>query len=466
MKEKHIVVLSVMVVVVMVMLAFSGAINSNNSQAIKSNEENPQISDAVTKFVNTGLVEFGANTTNSKVISDFAYFDNSSMLSIINGKGTLEFNGTLYNYIATLKNYNGSEKYYTYEMLSLFRTTEKISNNYYNHQSWKNTTFLNLTMYSSSSFLNANKITVNAYKYYNKTVKTDFTNTIMPLKLFEAPRTINKIFYKNTSIPSFFNETKTFNQNITTTFSINSNNIKSTGNITSMGNNNITIKTGNINGIYVNSTGKYNYSVMVTNGNATLTIGNDPVNFYIDPQSASRNINNGYEWIGESKASLPYSDFGIASFVSIFGGLLVATTALAAGGEATTALAAAATTAAGFVGLGLAVTGLIAYVMTAYPSEPSNTINPYVELGYWHPYAWYLSWIYLPYFGIGVYTDHFHNPVTGNSHNFSYRYVVIVSTDVTIPSSSVIISTYHSFSSWEGFFPAHTSIFPRWNPNI
>lgn len=45
----------------------------------------------------------------------------------------------------------------------------------------------------------------------------------------------------------------------------------------------------------------------------------------------------------------------------------------------------------------LAVVTSVVYFMPWFENSSGNLVL-YVELGYWHPYAWWLWWYYAPYF--------------------------------------------------------------------
>ncbi|MHB1471058.1 MAG: hypothetical protein ACYCSA_03925 [Thermoplasmataceae archaeon] len=375
------------------------------------------------------------------------YLQNSSLKNDSKGpeiisSGSILLNNTTYSYNLVVQHSNVTQVNLSLESLLLSNETK----NYYNSGPPEDIsttttvqTVFNITMVQYNTMVINGTNSKNSYNIFKK-VTTD-TVDLGPV-YHQATSTVKK----NTTSFSNFTEVKNGNVDLET-FSIENDLLTANGNITSVDpNNSTTILSARFAGEIHNGSNNLPFVITIENNSGTLTVGGDPVNFSMDPQGASRQINGGTQWVGEAKTVLPYIYVGVPSIIATLAGLIGSIASLF--GTVLSAVASAALGAIGIVGFFLVNIALFA--------TSSDTIDPYAELSVWHSNIWYLSWIPEIEFELGAYSDRFHDPITGQTFTFAYSYNPVVS---DLVSSDQLPYNYP--------FPyQHQSIYPDWSPYL
>lgn len=382
------------------------------------------------------------NQTTTAISLQNSDLENDSIGPEITSSGSIILNDTEYSYNMVVQHSNITNGNSTIESLSLSNQTES----YYStgppeHISIKTTV---QTMYTIS-LEEYNKIiakVANSQSKYNifKRVSTDTVES--------GPVLHQATSIVETNITSYSNFTMTKNRNLSMeTFSVDNQLLNAKGNFTTTDPNNSTIVlNATITGVIHNGSENLPFTVTINNNSGSITVSSDPLNFSMDPQSASRQINGGTQWVGEAKAVIPYIYAGITVFITAALGFIASIFSLA--GVIIASLASAALGAIGIVGY---VLGNIILFKTS-----SNTVDPYAEMSYWHSNTWYLSWILEIEFEIGAYSDRYSNPITGQTYAFQYSYNPIV--------SDLVVTDKLNFNYPFPF--QHQSIYPDWNPHL
>lgn len=211
----------------------------------------------------------------------------------------------------------------------------------------------------------------------------------------------------------------------------------------------------NFTGTFTNSTGTYHFQVIIDNGSGLVKINSDPTNFKFDPSPESRQINGGTETIYEAQGTISRSELGYLSLGTFLGGLASAAVAKYVPGflqdivsEVVSNIVSDATKLVSEVLIFVTA----ASIFFSWYVKTNDNLVIYIEFGYWHPNAWWESWIYEPYLEFGAIT---------NQLNFPWYYF-------QGPTMYVLwFSTTNSVGIGYGLNPPfHFSYWPNWNPSL
>jgi len=383
------------------------------------------------------------NETTTEIYLKTSDIGNDSTGPEISSSGSIILNSTEYSYDMIVQHSNFTNGNSTVDSLSLFNQTESVYSTVFpEHISITKTvqTIYNISLYQHNQIITKVSDSQSKYNIFKKVT----TDTVEVGPVFHQA-----ISAVESNITSYSNFTMFKNRNLNMeTFSVNNQLFNANGNLTTTDPDNSTIVlNATITGIIHNGSRNLPFTLTISNNSGRTTISSDPLNFSLDPQVASRQINGGTQWVGEAKAELAYEDFAVPSLLGEFIGLAESIIALYG-----TSFSIAASAFFGAVDIVGFVLGSLILFKTS-----SDTIDPYAELSYWHSNTWYLSWLIEIEFEVGAYTDRFSNPVTGQTNSFPYSYNPIISD----------LSVTDVLKNFKYPFPfQHRSIYPDWNPEL
>jgi len=387
------------------------------------------------------IIGLHPNQTKTVIYLKTSDLGNDSIGPEITSSGNIVLNDTEYSYDMVVQHSNFKNGNSTIDSLSLFNQTESYcSSGFPEHISIKTTikTMYNISLDQNNQIIAKDSNSHSKYNIFKKVI----TDTVEAGPVFH--QAISSV---ESNITSYSNFTLVKNGNLNMeTFSVNNQLLNANGNLTTTDPDNSTIVlNATIIGEIHNGSENLTFTLTINNNSGRTIIGSDPLNFSLDPQSGSREINGGTQWVGEAKAVLPYSDFGLPSFLSLLVGLVGSIVGVFEEFPMVASAALAALAIVGFV-----LTNLLAFKTT------SDTIDPYAELSYWHSNTWYLSWIPEIEFEIGAYSDRYSSLITGQTYTFSYSYNPLIS-DLSVTDTL----------NFKYPFPfQHRSIYPEWNPHL
>ncbi len=449
-------IIAISIVTVMIMMAFGGMVTAQNSNmkyspsSISSKGTNNPAVNVTISYVSQLMGYLNANPNYSRIELNNAHFFNASANKELISHGNIILNNLTYKYTFHLTEYNNTGNISSTEHLILCRHATSRESGHAENHIYSNRTALSVLYTYGGRSLNKNTDAAGSSIYVNNTTRVHYMVIPGPhvivnrVELPVLPLPSPGVTYNIKSSKHFTAyETVVNSKNSTnTTFSFSSPKISANGNSSTTRINNNTDRYENMTGIINNKNNNTKFMINIVNGNGTLSTGTDPVNFTFDPQSEGRSINGGYEYMWMDTATLSYFEgVGLESIVSIIAG--------------------AASLAVPVTGVVAGPLSLITVVMAYYDATFITSYNTdilYVEAGWWHPYAWWLSWLYEPYMEIGYHTDEVHNMLFGGTTHITWTYIpLFASTGYLAPTEKISNVAVQN---------THMSFFPTWNPSV
>ena len=372
--------------------ASGSAIVSGNSMQIEVYFiNNTTTISSIKKLVNY----FDPNWNYSSIdLAGFTYTaDNVSGYYNDSACGALVLNNTTYSFTFWQTDLNSTTTSTGNSTINLTNSTYVARNGSNYDESWTNTTTLNDTYRQFANLITQTSTKSSGSDYANRTLEMQYYNS-------DANPT-NATSYDNSTISEFSNATylTLSNGDENVTFNASSNNRTASGFVL-LGDPNQTLVAinGNITGYMMNGSSREYFTAVIKNGNGTISLDSDPINFTLDPVYTKK-----YYWWGfaEMVSSVGYVPYAISSIGSL---ITFLSTMVASFGLAYLAYMAV-------VGLAssiafpvlLAVAGWYLYDMGNYQNSNGN-IGLYIEGGF--TFSWFagINWLYME---TGFYSDQY-----------------------------------------------------------
>lgn len=433
---------AIVVAALMVGTAFYGPVGASTGQLIFpdiATASYNQTDNLSLETINELISHLNPNYNTTEVYMSASGLHNNSLGMSLTSSGELLLNDT-YKYSYTLNSQhqvltNGNSTISTLELTNSTSTeTKDLTTTIYTTV----TTTYYLTLNQTNNVIYGKNFTNTEYDTYHKVE----TQTVI---YYGSPQRLPKV-----STSTDLSNSVTFAdynyytiQGITfISFKEGSPDFNSAGNLSvSYQYNETNVQNGNVVGNLTNSTGKYNFTISIDNNTGSISLSNDPANFTLDPTAGqSRNINGGTETVSVAWAILNANNaINAAQLAAVLYGAL----GFAAG------LSGQVEFSAFFFVISIAAAWLSNYLPRVVTSQ--YTIDPYIEVGWWHPNAWWESWIIELYLEGGSYTNELH-------YEDGQVYWQGPMTFYPLAASNEGIVTLGN--------DGHSSIFPNWYPYV
>ncbi len=454
---------AIIAVGIMILLSFTPIVSASQvkPESIVSGTTQPNINVAQNislAEISNLLPNLGLYNRNNSIQSMEAHFSNNSNDTVLWANGSLDSSGIIYGFNFHSLHQNTTLDYRIYNSLVMSRVSISDENTPLLNEIWRNTTTLSTEeSYFTTVSNNGSTIISHNMELTSRDLKEVFM--LIPNSrendLF-LPHPIISEKDHRTSSATYYNSTT----NIGTTrdltkFTIVAQNLSAVGTSSSGLASNHSWQNENLTGTFENSTGTYHFQVIIDNGSGLVKMNSVPMNFIFDPSSESRQINGGTETIYEAQGTISRSELGYFniydSFLGLASALLAKYVPTLLRGILSAVVANTVSDAATIVGLVLAFVGVVSTFLSWFVNTNGNLVI-YIELGYWHPNAWWESWIYEPYLEFGAITNQLKFP--WYYYEGPTMYVVWFTT---------AISVIYSY----GYIPfSHYSYWPNWNRTL
>ena len=307
--------------------------------------------------------------------------------------GALVLNNTTYSFTFWQTDLNSTTTSTGNSTINLTNSTYVARNGSNHDESWTNTTTLNDTYRQFANLITQTSTKSSGSDYANRTLDMQYYNS-------DANPT-NATSYDNSTTAEFSNATylTLSNGDENATFNASSNNRTASGFVL-LGDPNQTLVAinGNITGYMMNGSSREYFTAVIKNGNGTISLNSDPINFTLDPVYTKK-----YYWWGfaEMVSSVGYAPYAISSIGSL---ITFLSTMVASFGLAYLAYMAVVSLASSIAfPVLLAVAGWYLYDMGNYQNSNGN-IGLYIEGGF--TFSWFagINWLYME---TGFYSDQY-----------------------------------------------------------